>query len=206
MEKQTKFYIKQLLSNLHSYIVIIEFTKGSAGSLVHRIIGHDKSFYWDVEYNNFNSTDSLVFPKIDIKYDISSSITCHVSHSELQHINEKIIKSLILKAIKNNKKTILKDHLCITRSINKNIKIVRIVGNKKKLNRLKLQESHNHFLPNTYLTPILETNTYNLNINNLTSIDYNIFKKEYLALCADLKLTPDINPVRNFILEWVSRQ
>ena len=53
MEKQTKFYIKQLLSNLHSYIVIIEFTKGSAGSLVHRIIGHDKSFYWDVEYNNF---------------------------------------------------------------------------------------------------------------------------------------------------------
>ena len=61
-------------------------------------------------------------------------------------------------------------------------------------------------MPNTYLTPILETNTYNLNINNLTSIDYNVFKKEYLALCADLKLTPDINPVRNFILEWVSRQ
>ena len=81
-----------------------------------------------------------------------------------------------------------------------------MVGDKKKLSRTILEKTHNHKLPNSYFKPIIKHNVYNLNINNLTSIDYDVFKKEYLALCADLKLTPDVKPVRNFILEWVSRQ
>ena len=196
----------KLLHKIANNLVIIHFAKGSAGCLVHRIIGHDKSFYWHRYYNNFNSTDSLVFPMIDLKEDPSAISTCHVSHSQLTAIEQKIVKILILKALKNNKKTILREHYYDVKYVPDNIKIIRVVGDKKKLSRTILEKTHNHKLPNSYFKPIIKHNVYNLNINNLTSIDYDVFKKEYLALCADLKLTPDVKPVRNFILEWVSRQ
>ena len=53
-----------LLSKLENKLIIIHFAKGSAGSLVHRVIGHDKSFYWHEDYNNYKSTEALVFPVI----------------------------------------------------------------------------------------------------------------------------------------------
>jgi len=125
---------------------------------------------------------------------------------------------LIIKAIKSNKRIIIKTHEDIVRQLNKNIKIIRIVGDANKLNRIKLREtlagkfnpSINNLklddLSNKFLKPIIEPNTYNLNINNLVAENYDIFKKEYLELCINLNIAPDIKPVRAFILEWVSRQ
>ena len=59
-----------------------------------------------------------------------------------------------------------------------------------------------------FLINLLNRELYevNVNINKLTSQDYATFKKEYLALCNYLNLTPNIKPVRDFILVWRSKQ
>ena len=57
-----------------------------------------------------------------------------------------------------------------------------------------------------FYKPTIEDNTYNLNINNLVDENYDIFEKEYLALCNQYKFTPNTKPVRDFILVWRSKQ
>ena len=84
-----------------------------------------------------------------------------------------------------------------------NIKIIRIVGTNRREDRPIIYKTHPF---KEFYKPVNHPNTYNININNLTSIDYSIFKKEYLALCNNLNLTPNIKEVRDFILVWRSKQ
>ena len=79
--------------------------------------------------------------------------------------------------------------------------MIRIVGDEYKLRRKGIARPGRHFLQ-----PILEDNTYNLNINNLVDENYDIFEKEYLALCNQYKFIPNTKPVRDFILVWRSKQ
>ena len=87
------------------------------------------------------------------------------------------------------------------RTLNKNTQVLRIVGDESRLRRKNIARPGRHFLQ-----PIVEDNTYNLNINNLVDENYDIFEKEYLALCNQYKLTPNTKPVRDFILVWRSKQ
>ena len=212
-------YEEQLLNRLEKSIVIIHFEKGSAGSLLHRIIAHSELFYWHKWYNNKHDHNSLTWLNISDEEDNTNKYTCHVNYSWLDEIKKNIMSQiLIIKAIKSNKRIIIKTHEDIVRQLNKNIKIIRIVGDANKLNRIKLREtlagkfnpSINNLklddLSNKFLKPIIEPNTYNLNINNLVDENYDIFKKEYLELCINLNIVPDIKPVRAFILKWVSLQ
>lgn len=85
------------------------------------------------------------------------------------------------------------------RRLNNDVKILRIVGNLP-----------DRFNPQGYkdknITVENHVNTYNLNINNLLSTDYNIFIDEYLKLCTYFNLEPMINSVRSFILMWLDKQ
>ena len=87
------------------------------------------------------------------------------------------------------------------RTLNKNIQVIRIVGDERRLRRKEIARPGRHFLQ-----PIVEDNTYNLNINNLVDENYDIFKKEYLALCNQYNFIPNTEPVRKFILVWRSKQ
>ena len=79
--------------------------------------------------------------------------------------------------------------------------MIRIVGDESRLRRKNIARPGRYFLQ-----PIVEDNTYNLNINNLVDENYGIFEKEYLTLCNQYKFTPNTKPVRDFILVWRSKQ
>ena len=199
-------YEEQLLNRLEKSIVIIHFEKGSAGSLLHRIIAHSKSFYWHKWYNNKHDDNSLTWLNISDEEDNTNKYTCHVNYSWLDEIKKDIISQiLIIKAIKSNKRIIIKTHQDIVRQLNKNIIIIRIVGNSSKLNRKILRSTHSYQV-NKALLPINEPNTYNLNINNLVSKDYNAFLNEYKDLCTYLNIEVKIDKVREFINIWRSKQ
>lgn len=213
---------KQILYNIQDKAVIIQYKMGSAGNLVQRIIGNDSKFYWDkvldnhiniqyVDYllstNKYERVDSLNWPEEG--FNSSPYSACHSGDSfffapfdnSYNHIK---VKKLLIRAIKVNKIFIFKSHEYL-RPLNKNIIIIRIVGNTSKLNR-KLLKSTDSYQVNKALLPIKELNTYNLNINNLVSKDYNTFLSEYKDLCTYLNIEMKIDKVKDFINIWRSKQ
>ena len=213
---------KQILYNIQDKAIIIQYKMGSAGNLVQRIIGNDSKFYWDkvldnhiniqyVDYllstNKYERVDSLNWPEEG--FNSSPYSACHSGDSfffapfdnSYNHIK---VKKLLIRAIKVNKIFIFKSHEYL-RPLNKNIIIIRIVGNTSKLNR-KLLKSTDSYQVNKALLPIKELNTYNLNINNLVSKDYNTFLSEYKDLCTYLNIEIKIDKVKDFINIWRSKQ
>jgi hypothetical protein len=197
----------EFINKTYKHILVVEYAMGSAGNLVQRIIGIDKQFYWDKEINNTKEElNPLEFPDSGFLYQehmltaAAQQYTCHTGYcavlvqglSSDLHINTK----LLAKAVNKQKKLILRTHADV-RDINKEAKVVRVVGDKL---------SRNFTITRDPFTPRYDNNTYNLNINNLLSQDYEIFKKEYLQLCSWLNLSPSINKVRAFILLWAELQ
>ena len=213
---------KQILYNIQDKAVIIQYKMGSAGNLVQRIIGNDSKFYWDkildnhiniqyVDYllstNKYERVDSLNWPEEG--FNNSPYSACHSGDSFFfapfdNSYNHSRVKKLLIRAIKVNKIFIFKSHEYL-RPLNKNIIIIRIVGNTSKLNR-KLLKSTDSYQVNKALLPIKELNTYNLNINNLVSKDYNTFLSEYKDLCTYLNIEIKIDKVKDFINIWRSKQ
>ena len=210
MFKAAKYQIK-LLKWLENKAIIIHFVRGSAGNLIHRVLGSHDSIYWSYEINNSYETEnnSIKWPKKGyIETYIDQGCTCHTGYSFIEEPHENKIyyrmcrNAEILKAMKQDKTFVLQTHLDI-RPLNKNIKVLRIVGDVNKLKRNHLYKTHT---PKQFYKPTIEDNTYNLNINNLVDKSYDIFEKEYLTLCSYLNLIPNTKPVRDFILVWRSKQ
>ena len=210
MFKPAKYQIK-LLKWLENKAIIIHFVRGSAGNLIHRVLGSHDSIYWSYEINNSYETEnnSIKWPKKGyIETYIDQGCTCHTGYSFIEEPHENKIyyrmcrNAEILKAMKQDKTFVLQTHLDI-RPLNKNIKVLRIVGDVNKLKRNHLYKTHT---PKQFYKPTIEDNTYNLNINNLVDKSYDIFEKEYLTLCSYLNLIPNTKPVRDFILVWRSKQ
>ena len=71
---------------------------------------------------------------------------------------------------------------------------------------------NNESMPNTQyksrkkINPIKATNVVNVNIDNLLSLNYNIFEDEYFSLCENLSITPTPIPVRGYILNYLDRR
>jgi|TARA_B110000211_G_scaffold55116_1_gene61234 hypothetical protein len=198
---------RNILKKLENKAIIVEYIRGSGGNLVQRIIASDNKFYWDADINNSftKESDPIYWPKKGFipqqKYVNNSACESDYSFFEVVVYTTKG-KSLLLKALKDNKMFSFKSHDSL-RHLNNNIKIIRIVGINKREDRPIIYKTHPF---KEFYKPVTHPNTYNININNLTSKDYKLFKIEYLALCRNLKLTPNVKPVRNFILEWISRQ
>ena len=206
----TKYQYK-LLKWLENKAIIIDFVRGSAGNLIHRILGSHDPIYWSDAINNSYETEnnSIEWPKKGyIETYIDQGSTCHTEYSFIGEPPENKIyyrmcrNAEILKAMKQNKIFVLLTHVDI-RTLNKNIKVLRIVGDVNKLKRNHLYKTH---IPKQFYKPTIEDNTYNLNINNLVDKNYDIFEKEYLTLCSYLNLIPNTKSVRKFILVWRSKQ
>jgi hypothetical protein len=202
-------YQYRIFKWLEGKSIIVRFERGSAGNLVHRILGSHEPIYWSHAINNAyeSETNPLKWPKKGyIERFLAQNSTCHTAHSFVEegHQNrtaDRIQRNVqILKAMKQNKIFVLLTHVDI-RTLNKNIDIIRIVGDERRLRRKGIARPGRRFLE-----PIVEDNTYNLNINNLVDENYDIFEKEYLALCSQYKFTPNTKPVRDFILVWRSKQ
>jgi hypothetical protein len=202
-------YQTKLLKGIEDKGIIIHYERGSAGNLVHRIIASHDTIYWSKLINNsyISESNPLKWPeKGFIEYFIAPDRVCHATYCfiEEEHQNkiaERIPRnSEILKALKTNKIVVLQSHVDV-RTLNKNIQVIRIVGDERRLRRKEIARPGRHFLQ-----PIVEDNTYNLNINNLVDENYDIFKKEYLALCNQYNFIPNTEPVRKFILVWRSKQ
>ena len=56
------------------------------------------------------------------------------------------------------------------------------------------------------IDPIDAANVVNVNIDNLLSLNYNIFEDEYFSLCENLKINPTPIPVRGYILNYLDRR
>ena len=193
---------RNILKKLENKAIIIEYIRGSAGNLVGRIIASDNKFYWDHDMNNSYEYESnpIKWPKGDYK---ARANTCESRYGFFDTTITSVEgRNSILKAMKAKKLYIFRSNSSL-KHLNNTIKVIRIVGINNRNNRPSLYTTHS---VKEFYKPIIHPNTYNLNINKLTSQDYATFKKEYLALCNNLKLTPNVKPVRNFILEWVSRQ
>ena len=193
---------RNILKKLENKAIIIEYIRGSAGNLVGRIIASDNKFYWDHDMNNSYEYESnpIKWPKGDYK---ARANTCESRYGFFDTTITSVEgRNSILKAMKSKKLYIFRLNSSL-RHLNNNIKIIRIVGINNRNNRPSLYTTHS---VKEFYKPIKHPNTYNLNINNLTSTDYNIFKKEYIGLCNNLNLTPNIEEVRNFILIWKDKQ
>ena len=202
-------YQYKILKWLENKSIVICFERGSAGNLVHRILGSHEPIYWSQGINNSYEleTNPIKWPnKGYIEHYMDQGVTCHTGHSFIEegHQNrttDRIYRnSEILKAVKQNKIFVFLSHVDI-RTLNKNTQVIRIVGDESKLRRKNIAR-----LGRRFLQPIVEDNTYNLNINNLVAENYDIFKKEYLALCNQYNFIPNTEPVRKFILVWRSKQ
>ena len=202
-------YQYKILKWLENKSIVICFERGSAGNLVHRILGSHDPIYWSQGVNNSHEleTNPIKWPnKGYIEHYMDQGVTCHTGHSFIEegHQNrttDRIYRnSEILKAVKQNKIFVFLSHVNI-RTLNKNTQVLRIVGDESRLRRKNIARPGRHFLQ-----PIVEDNTYNLNINNLVDENYDIFEKEYLALCNQYKFIPNTKPVRDFILVWRSKQ
>ena len=208
MFKPAKYQTK-LLKGIEDKGIIIHYERGSAGNLVQRVVASHDTIYWSKLINNsyISESNPLKWPeKGFIEYFIAPDRVCHATYCfiEEEHQNkiaERIPRnSEILKALKTNKIVVLQSHVDV-RTLNKNIQVIRIVGDERRLRRKEIARPGRHFLQ-----PIVEDNTYNLNINNLVDENYDIFKKEYLALCNQYNFIPNTEPVRKFILIWRSKQ
>ena len=208
---------KQILYNIQDKAIIIQYKMGSAGNLVQRIIGNDSKFYWDkvldnhiniqyVDYllstNKYERVDSLNWPEEG--FNSSPYSACHSGDSFFFAPFDNSYNHIKVKKLLISKIFIFKSHEYL-RPLNKNIIIIRIVGNTSKLNR-KLLKSTDSYQVNKALLPIKELNTYNLNINNLVSKDYNTFLSEYKDLCTYLNIEIKIDKVKDFINIWRSKQ
>ena len=167
---------------LENKAIIIHFERGSAGNLVHRVLGSHDPIYWSYEINNSYEKENnpIKWPKHGyIEIHIDQGCTCHTGHSFIEEAHENRIhdrifrNSKIHKAMKQNKTIVLLTHVEI-RSLNRNIRVLRIVGDENKLKRNHLYNTH---VPKQFHKPIIEDNTYNLNINNLVDENYDIFEK-----------------------------
>ena len=197
-------YQDKLLQKIEDKAIILHYEKGSAGNLLHRIIAaSDSSIYWS---KFINKSKSYIEDNKPLEWSEKQFITCHTGHFfiEESHMNRALDRrhrdSEVIKAIKQKKIIVLQTHVDI-RCLNKTIKVIRIVGDESKLRRKGIARPGRRFLQ-----PIIEDNTYNLNINNLVDENYDIFEKEYLALCNQYKFTPDVKAIRDFILLWRSKQ
>jgi len=209
MFKPAKYQIK-LLKWIENKGIIVHYERGSAGNLVQRVVASHNPVYWSKLINNSYIPESnpIKWPEKGFMEDgLYTDIVCHSTYSyiEEEHHQNRVADRIsrdseILKAIRANKIVVLKSHVDI-RILNKNIYVIRIVGDECKLRRKNIARPGRHFLQ-----PIVEDNTYNLNINNLVDKSYDIFEKEYLALCNQYKFTPNTKPVRDFILVWRSKQ
>jgi hypothetical protein len=188
------------------HILVIEYAFGTAGNLVHRIIGSNDKYYWDKCINNTyeDILDPLVWPEKGFKVQSNHRLkvdeqvnTCHTGYCGLFQDHSDILNNtrLLKLAIKKNKKLILRSSNSI-RHISDNISIVRIVGSsltRKIFTKPPLEKE-------------IHVNTFNLNINNLISSDYITFIKEYTYLCNFLSIEPTAEKVRTFINIWLDKQ
>lgn len=188
------------------HILVIEYAFGTAGNLVHRIIGSNDKYYWDKCINNTyeDILDPLVWPEKGFKIQTPHRLdlekqqrTCHTGYSNLFQDNSDIVNNtrLLKLAIKNNKKLILRSSLPV-RQLSDNLAIVRLVGDK--LTR--------KIFTKPPLEKEIHVNTFNLNINNLISSDDITFIKEYTYLCNFLSIEPTVEKVRTFINIWLDKQ
>ena len=204
-------YFNKFLNTVTNQI-IIEYRSRSGGNLVQRIIASDsKNIYWDKFINNSteDTIDPIYWPINGFRPQIPHTIspkdqqlhTCHTGGS-LMHMGDReeltSLLSLVKKAEKVNKRLIIRSHNKL-RKYNKNMTIVRVIGNKKQLGR-NLQSLKEFF------EPVNEPNTHNININKLVSEDYELFLCEYTNLCKFLNINMNTHKVRKFIEEWVARQ
>ena len=209
--------ISLLLSKFNQNIVIIAHSSGYTGGLVYRILAADSNFYWSKDISGIitdenyeplrwpNKTEGFKIYGLDndkqayVMFKMQHLSTCHVQIPLIEHHTIEHIKENIRIITSSNKKLILRTHDMDIRKINNNIKILRIVGNlPDRFNPRGFRDKN--------ITIENHINTYNLNINNLLSTDYNIFIDEYLKLCTYFDLEPMINSVRSFILMWLDKQ
>ena len=213
VEKAISFFLNKVSDRL----TIIAHAPGFAGSLVYRILAADDKFYWSKDISGVLTDEShepLRWPDKTEGFrinDFSNNQTyiafkwqhltmCHIQVPLLEDDNyiDNIIRYYnIISTV--NEKLLIRTHDMGIRKLNKDVKIIRIIGN--------LPNRFNH-TENKYKQIMSEKhiNTYNVNINNLLSIDYDIFLDEYLNLCRYLNIEPKINSVRSFILMWLDKQ
>lgn len=207
--------ISLLLSKFNQNIVIIAHASGYAGGLIYRILAADNNFYWSKDISGVitdenyeplrwpNKTEGFkIYGSDDESYVLFKTQHLCMCHVQIPLIEFHTIPNIIenIRVINSsNKKLIIRTHHMDIRRLNNDVKILRIVGNLP-----------DRFNPQGYkdknITVENHVNTYNLNINNLLSTDYNIFIDEYLKLCTYFNLEPMINSVRSFILMWLDKQ
>jgi hypothetical protein len=198
----------ELITKAAQHLLIVEYAFGTAGNLIHRIIGSNNKYYWDEHINNAydNTLDPLVWPEKGFRVQTPHKLdleeqqrTCHTGYCSLFQYNSDITHNIryLKLAIKNNKKLILRSHQQVPiRQLNDNLTIIRIVGDK--LTR--------KIFTKPPLEKEIHVNTFNLNINNLISPDDITFIKEYTYLCNFLYIEPTVKKVRTFINIWLDKQ
>lgn len=211
-------------------VQIISFRGGMCGGLLYRILAHNPSYYWEDSFSEIKSNQErkapLDWPDHDIGYNHLAEPfpdekgnwysknpqeqqlnAVHVGCYQLPN-NESVEirrwgKDRVLKKFLNyfknlhDKKLLIRTHDMLTQTKFPNIITIRICGHNANRNKMYARKE------TTY--PIEQNNVVNININNLLSVDYSIFEKEYFNLCNNLNINATPIPVRGYILNYLDR-
>jgi len=183
-------------------IIFISYAPNYGGHAVRRIISASPEIFYPTN-NPLKYPDHLEGFVVHQNWDIPSSfIKQHLGacHEDLIHYPPTSLDEIIkfYGYLRKQSKICLTTHDlsiqekfdCIT---------IRLVG--KMLDRCMWARQE---------TPEIESvqseNLINLNVNKLFSYDYEEFESEYLTLCKNIDIFPQINSVRSFILLWLEKQ
>jgi len=198
---------EELLLKKPDKFIIIFFNAGMGGSALLRIlISHTELYH---SFKNLGQTDYddpirypdsiegfYAHPTHELSFKEQHLACVHLDFHSPWEAHEDLRK--YFEILKKNKTVVLKTHDFSLYEKYKKSKCIFIIGNAISTRReINCKYGNPPFLPKEVIK---------VNINNLMSIDYDIFLEEYLKLVFEFNLTPRINSVRAFILMWLEKQ
>ena len=210
----------KLVKNYENRFLLILYEYGFAGNLVSRIIRSSHQYY-KLEDDPLRFPDNVEgFPYVNVN---NPQLNFRKQHLACVHAipDSNLRYDMFTKEVFTSKQ-LQEATLRYLKVLHNTTYIINLIAHEFKLEEkypkvkcIKIygqdpREQNFYLKATSYTTNGIEPSTnkltYNLNINNLLSDDYNIFEKEYLSLTWAFDLDCKINSTRSFILLWKDRQ
>lgn len=186
-------------------IIFVSYEQGYAGHLTTRVISASPEIYFKsnpVKYPD-DTEGFAVVPKHESYFTMNHMCTVDIdgfqySDDEKRPLENTQNEKKFVYNLQKNRIFVLPTHRTDIHQVYKN-KVIRLVGSfdRPEIIFRRLREP---------LEPVYHDHVLNIEINKLVSKDFDVFLKEYLKMCWWLKITPQINNVRAFILLWTEKQ
>tara|TARA_R110000803_G_scaffold8387_5_gene26931 strand:+ start:3123 stop:3812 length:690 start_codon:yes stop_codon:yes gene_type:complete len=212
------YQIIKFINKYPNMFTIVQYKGGHAGNLLYRAIcATDNKFLWlnyfaSADWEDDSNKKPLDWPRKTEGYNIynvsSSSFredhatTSHISVIILEAMDINIFQYYVKMCVQNNKSLLIRTHNTDIHKIVTKALIIRICRSLSHLTKTGVKYTMKN---QNSVSAVIADNIHNIDNYNFLSYDYNKFLNEYLALCARLKVMPNISNVRAYVLLWLER-